>query len=214
MKRIIASISALLLFCGAAFAQTEDEGIKFGVRVGYGLLPQVASGYFTELTTVFSSQNMTNMTYIYNDYQGPNIGTGIINAAFDVQILRWFTASLNVGYGKMSHKMYDGLTHVEKGEKVGHNFYILPEVKFTYFTREWIRLYGSLGLGVGKYIGYDQLKDSYIADGQTFSVDRSWKGESIFVPFGVECGKKLYVYAQCGFGTLYYGGQFGIGYKF
>lgn len=213
MKKAFSIICAMLLL-GAAASAEETGGVKFGVRIGISGSPKVANNYFTDGYTNLPDLNKTNMEYMYGTYHTSNKSFGTITAIFDVQLNNWFTASMLIGFNSMWHDRFNAITSQKIGEEKGTAFYLMPQAHFTYFSRPWVRLYGSIGIGVGKYLNYQQLQSSYKVGDATFSYNNSIKFESQFTPIGVEFGKKLFGFFEAGFGSVYFGIHGGLGYKF
>jgi len=215
MKKFITTIMAMLLLCAAAFAQ-EETGKKpqVGIRLSYSGIPKVASGYFTGGMNTITELDKSRMEYIYNDWHSNNKSSGTFFATVDLNFAKWFTLAISVGFNSMWHENFKAITNESLGTSRGTAIYLIPEARIFYMNRPLVRLYGSIGLGVEKYFGYDQLQYSYTTSDRTVSVNNSFKLSSQFVPFGIEVGKKFFGFVEAGFGTLYYGARGGVGYKF
>lgn len=151
---------------------------------------------------------------IYSDYNGPTRTTGAIGIGFDYAVCRWFSVSADLTVTLLWHDSYDSITNQQVRGGTGAAIYLLPRAKFMYMNRRNVRLYGSLGVGAAKYVGFPKLSYSYASDSGVHFVDNSLRPCGEFSPIGIEVGRKFFGFAELGVGTLYYGLQAGIGYKF
>ena len=76
---------------------------------------------------------------------------------------------------------------------------LLPQVRFTYKTGRYFKLYSAVGLGVT----YGTFRDKRIVSPCLH-----------FVPFGLTAGRKVYGFAEMGVGMLITGYNVGVGVRF
>ena len=190
MKRFI--LAALALgFCICASAGSP----KPALRLGWSMSPVTTASHFGEE----SARHLRELQYLYKDYHTDVCSTGNFNLAFDMEFNEWLTGSIYLAYAGFDTDRFDGHTGEKTGEIKGQAFFIVPHVRFTYYNTEHFRAYGTLGAGYCRYAGFE---------------NRSGSGVIQFNPAGVEYGRKLFCYAELGFGTMFFGGHIGVGYKF
>lgn len=200
----------LLLWGIDAFSEEFDK-MQVSVRVGLGGSPIAAQNYFQAKNT---STNYMPLSTYYGDYYGPAYTSGVINVGVDLRILKWLGLGIDINTTPIWHDKYHR-DDSKIGRETGVALTILPMATFYYFRRPIIMLYGRAGMGFGKYFNYSSLTYSYRdSNGARQFVDNSFKFEVQFVPFGFELGKKVFWFAELGIGTVYIGGQTGIGYRF
>ncbi|MCQ2154783.1 MAG: hypothetical protein MJY55_03080 [Bacteroidales bacterium] len=208
LKSIIAG--ALLLCTGWNAWGEEFDKMQLSVRVGLGGSPVAAQNYYKAK----NSYNEYPLSTYYGDYYGPAYTSGVVNVGVDLRILKWLGLGIDINVTPIWHDKY----HKDDsriGRETGVALTILPMAKFYYFRRPIIMLYGRAGMGFGKYFNYPSLTYSYRDNsGARHFVDESYKFEVQCVPFGFELGKKVFWFAELGVGTVYIGGQTGIGYRF
>lgn len=198
MKKILLSV---LLLLGAGFfcsAQETSGPVRIGVRVGYALTPATATDYFYGSFTGPQAGD-TRMDIIYHDYHGPIWSTGTVTATADIHFNSWFFLGVNGGWAKFRADTYDGITDAKTGTKEGSVVYLLPMASIRYLDHGWLRLYGSLGFGVGFYSDF---------------FDKRVRVEPQFTPIGAEAGGRLFAFLEVGYGALFCGARGGVGYKF
>lgn len=195
MKNLLLSAIFLILilpFGADARPQKYKKPLpfKYDVRIGVSGVP-----LYPELNYGFPSDIETNrLDDMYNRYQGDKFTTGNITAEFNFAFKKWFTLSLGASFQNTYFNVYDprlGLV----GRHNDAQFSLVPQARFFWANTNYVRMYSSLGLGI-----------SIIPDGlyPIFQI----------APLGIEVGKKVYGFAEYGFGTHYIGGGIGIGYRF
>ena len=76
---------------------------------------------------------------------------------------------------------------------------LLPQAQFNWLNTKNVRLYSSAGLGLA-FGGYDKEFQLYPA--------------AQLSPLGITAGQKVFFFAEQSFGTAYFGGKLGVGYRF
>ena len=206
---LLASI-ALVLTATAAKGQDSDEMVV-SIRGAISGSPITAKDYFARS---YSYNYYNSLSTYYGDYYGPSYTSGAITLGADIRLLKWFAIGLDINTTPIWHDRYHK-DDSKVARETGVALTILPMAKFYYFRRPIVMLYGRLGMGFGKYFNFSSLQYNYRdSNGARHFVDESFKFEAQFVPFGIEVGKKVFWYAELGVGTVYIGGQTGIGYRF
>jgi len=210
MKKLSFILAILLLTPLAASAQKSSESSlskRPEISFGYAGFPMVG-GYFFHYngTSWFRDFDPVPPTIdtIYGDEVGSthSIGTAVLTV--DIPILKWLsipvsaTASMNMtpvtgAFDAKSHMVYD------------YAFNLLAGARFKYMNKEHINLYSTLQAGL---CVYNLPKDAFNNNG----ADHLFPALQL-VPIGIRAGGRLYGFAELGLGTLYFGGQIGIGFK-
>ncbi|MBQ0123992.1 MAG: hypothetical protein KBS58_04025 [Bacteroidales bacterium] len=197
-KRTVVLIATLML----AVVQSYGQDFKrFTVKTWYSPSTQIQTNWYRNYSPVFVRGRYKvgeSMAYIYSDYTSDVKSPGIFGASFSYSFKKWFALESSIGFTPVSYSTFDALKEAPTGKVTDCMICFIPEARFTALYREWVRLYGSVGIGI---CGYCDLKSSVSVALQ-------------FVPIGVEVGKSFFGFAELGFGHLYSGIQFGIGYKF
>ncbi len=212
MKRLLAVFSFTFLVPLLASAQDyradeEDYAkydfshpIKYEVRLGIAGVPF----YEHNMLDVCSDRRLQSsgtcdMNWLYRDCLGAGYTTGSMSAEFVFIIKHWLNVSLTVADCCAWRSVYDSVTGDFKDPVVCNTFTILPQVRFTYLSKRYVKLYSSVGAGVrgGVY-------------------DHEWKsGVALqLCPIGIMTGRRVYGFTELGFGTLYSGLNAGIGFRF
>lgn len=209
VRKIILAVAALLLVLSAGAGNREgradnpDMPFRYEVRFGYGGFPAVdynafGGGVDYLYETIHPCGGV--LSSVYRDYNGPAYMTGIFSAEFDFIFKKWFTLSLGTGFNGYWCARYDGVTGDRTFMDRGLYFTFLPQARFTYFTREYFKLYSSIGLGFTVY-GFNDRSGSALPAVQV-------------VPIGMTAGRKVFGFFELGIGTLFMGCNLGVGVRF
>lgn len=210
-KPFFTAAAALLLLISFSAPAEDFNRLQVSVRGAISGTPLTAQNYFKADYNYNYDNRLANY---YGDYYGPSYTCGAITLGVDVRILKWMSVGLDINVTPIWHDKFHK-NDIKAYRETGTALTFLPMAKFYYFRRPSVMLYGRAGIGFGKYINYSRLKYDYRDDnGRRIFVDKSFKPEIQLVPFGIELGKKVFWYAEIGFGTVYIGGQTGIGYRF
>ena len=200
MKYLAAFAAAVVLSIFSLDARSgkkEELPFKYEARLGWCGYPtgddlNFASGH----NPFYSSHPIKDL---FADYDGPTYMTGNIMAEMDFHFRKWFTLAVGVAANGIWKDKYDALTDKLKGRESGFTLTVLPQARFTWVSRDIVRLYSSVGLGLTGG-SFDDRSETVIA--------------AQAVPVGITVGKRLFGFAEVGIGTVYIGGMFGIGYRF
>jgi len=194
---------------------------KYDLRLSIAAAPAHAADLFvngsgwTLIKDSFDWRAERQLSGLYQDYTGPTLTTGALGIGFDYAVSSWFSLSADLAATFLWHDRYEAMDNSVTGRQTGAAIYLLPRAKFMYMNRKKVRLYGSLGAGLVKYVGFKELSYRYTdSDGSVRFEDNSFKGCCQISPIGVEFGRKTFGFAELGIGSLYAGFQAGIGYKF
>lgn len=195
---------------------------KWGIRVSYG----VTSDIHTE-NYVYGHRhgigydyyvpyyNYPNLSAIYGKWHGLTYTSGSFGLGLDYRLFKWLSLSMDASMDVLWQDRYDSYDDTEPTKNHGYSVSLLPGVKFFAVNSPVIRLYGGLSLGLTKYIGYDRLSYLYeYPNGYKVYQDDSYDIAYQIVPFGIELGRKLFGFAELGYGSIFAGARIGMGYKF
>ncbi|MCM1178014.1 MAG: outer membrane beta-barrel protein [Bacteroidales bacterium] len=90
--------------------------------------------------------------------------------------------------------------------------YLTPMLtgRFTWLNRKYVRMYSSIGVGMAVSLS----STHYVTDDNTVHERPDTYISMQVTPVGISVGKKLFGFVEAGVGTIYFGGCFGIGYRF
>lgn len=139
------------------------------------------------------------LSYIFSDYDGPTYVTGNIIAEFAFLKKKRWVISAAVAANGIWKDCFDSATDGKVGRISGCSVTVMPFVRFNWIDRDYLKLYSSAGFGltVGSF---DEVTESY----GTFQLGL----------LGIQVGRRFFVFAEAGAGSLYMGGKCGVGYRF
>ena len=137
-------------------------------------------------------------------YHGDKVSTEAITISYAREMKRWLTISINASYFGVYQKEREISTDKVTDKYSKHRISLYPMLRFTYLNRPMIRLYSSVGLGLGVTKEGWSYNDRY----DQFT---EFSGQLTF--FGVSVGKKLFVSWEVGIGDMGYL-TMGGGYRF
>lgn len=199
----IAALASAVFLCSAFNASAENEDIpEFEIRVGVSGFPLLPSS-----ENKFGGGSIFNKYVTYNDYSldelysnrsGARYTTGNIGAEFTYNIKKWLAICGGMYVSPFWMSTFDGYSHQRISTSASASLSGLVMVRFNYFNRPLVKLYSSVGIGVMADFSYYPVVAMHI---QT-------------VPFGISVGGRVFGFAELGLGSLYLGGNIGVGYKF
>lgn len=218
MKRTILIVMAIVctLTTGLpANAQTKREArdtrfkenfpYKYEITLGWGGYP-ILDDYMwgngwgcsacAEMADIYY---MGKLNHIYRTVNGGEYMTGLISGEFNIHYSRRFTLSLEAGINGIWGSKYNKLDGSLVDKMHGAAITLLPQTQLNWLNTKNVRLYSSLGLGLSLG-GYDNEFLAYPA--------------AQFTPIGITAGQKVFFFAEQSFGTAYFGGKLGVGYRF
>ncbi len=186
-KCVIVPLLCVLSFAAQEVFAQERVAKNFPrneFRAGVAWCPFVSSwGFFTNENVRISQDGGA-----YTD----NCKIPYFSVSYEYYFKKWFSLSGVVGTSATYRQVKMNSEAQWEREVTGTlAFIVMP--RFTFFSRDWVRLYAALSLGV--YLPH--LCPS-----------------AQIVPLGVSFGSKFFGFAEIGAGTDYLGGNFGVGYRF
>ena len=143
--------------------------------------------------------SMGRLNHIYRTVNGGEYMTGLISAELNIHYSRRFTLSLEAGVNGIWGSRYNKLDGSLVDKMHGAAVTLLPQAQLNWLNTKNVRLYSSAGLGLA-FGGYDNEFLVYPAVQLT--------------PIGITAGQKIFFFAEQSFGTAYFGGKLGVGYRF
>ena len=214
MKRFLLSALTLLLAFQAG-AQNwrklrrqefqENFPYRYEVRLGWGGYPILEANTFPNSggswgydVDILPYRNQT-LDKMYGTYQGPEYMTGLISGEFSIHFRKWFTLAVEAGLNGMWGRVYDSSDGSFVRRTSGISFTVIPHARFYWANAKSVRFYSGigLGLGLGRYDGYFETYPAFQ-----------------FSPVGFSVGRKIFAFGEMSLGTAYFGGKFGMGYRF
>lgn len=191
-------IVACLLAAGTCFAQTQEFGSeKFEVRIGvsgHPLLPAAKNKLGLKYGDYYDLL-LFNLDALYADRTVAHYTAGNIGAEFTWNAKKWFGLAGGLYLTPFWADVVNAYTGQRSGIQTSLSVSALVTARFNYFNKPMVRIYSSIGLGL--------------------LVDNSGLAPHLqVVPIGVTFGKRVYGFAEVGLGSLYMGGNIGVGYKF
>lgn len=200
MKRLFAILSAITICTAYAEAGNDRRDslpFKYEFRLGWSGYPANDDMKFSDYEDRYWGD--TSISDIFSCYDGPTYMTGNIMAEMDFHFRKWFTLSIGIAANGIWKNVYDAQTETRTGRERGMVMTIVPQARFTWARKGLMNFYSSVGVGVAGG-GYGERYEMYLAAQCT--------------PLGLTIGKRLFGFAEVGFGTIYTGGMIGIGYRF
>ena len=134
-------------------------------------------------------------------YRGDVYSSGAWTAAYGYNIKKWLCVGGAVTwYGEFS-SVYSNVDNSKIRNEKYHLVTVMPTVRMSWLNREWVKMYSSLGLGIG--IEVKQKQDRW----------RSTIVAGKISPVGIIIGRSLYGFAELSIGTQGFA-IVGMGYRF
>lgn len=199
---------ALLAFLVCSRAEGKSAGdrnsipFRYETRLGWGGYPEndasmllgtchgCCYGYY---------EDRISPSTLYSDYSGDVYMTGVISAEFSCYFKRWFSLAVSMNYNGVFGNTFSGIDDSVRSRDNGVVVTLYPQARFTYLTREYVRLYSAVGLGVS-YATFRSRSELYPCFHLT--------------PIGVTVGRKVFAFCELGTGMLFLGIMGGIGVRF
>ena len=188
-------IAACLIISGMALAQNPD-GDRISVRFGAGFPASTAEKFVQGLNT-----GHYGIHGIYDDYYSDTKSTPAISATCMYIFNEWMSFGAEMIYVSCSNQRIDAVTDKVKADRKGQSLIFMPTAQVSYYQKGLLRIYLGMSAGFGYYSGFDNL-------------DEKVSFELKFVPFGVEFGRRVFVFAEGCLGTSMNWAQGGVGFKF
>jgi hypothetical protein len=215
MKRLTFSILTLLIALQSGAQDWREMRrqefslnfpYKYEVRIGWSGYPILEAANFPNYGNLpFMDYDMipyykyTSLESLYGTYQGREYMTGLISGEISIHFRKWFTLAVEAGINGMWGRVYDKYDGSFVRHTRGISLTVMPHARFYWANAKNVRFYSGIGIGLG--LGqYDKYFEVYPA----FQLS----------PIGFTVGKKIFAFGETSLGTAYFGGKFGVGYRF
>lgn len=181
----------------------HENRTAYSVRFGWGGMPYLYANRFEDGIAIGKNHDFffnPTIADAYQDTHGSTMSTGAFTGDFNWNAGRFMNLSATMALCPVWSDRIDGVTLKKNGNDFGLAISIMPNIRLMYCNTRNVRIYSSVGLGLGFYPGFKKC-DAVC-------------GEFQFNPVGVEVGRKWYGFGEIGVGTLYSGGRIGAGYQF
>lgn len=215
MKRLTFSILTLLIALQSGAQDWREMRrqefslnfpYKYEVRIGWSGYPILEAANFPNYGNLpFMDYDMipyhknTSLESLYGTYQGREYMTGLISGEISIHFRKWFTLAVEAGINGMWGRVYDKYDGSFVRHTRGISLTVMPHARFYWANAKNVRFYSGIGIGLG--LGqYDKYFEVYPA----FQLS----------PIGFTVGRKIFAFGETSLGTAYFGGKFGVGYRF
>ena len=215
MKRLTFSILTLLIALQSGAQDWREMRrqefslnfpYKYEVRIGWSGYPILEAANFPNYGNLpFMDYDMipyykyTSLESLYGTYQGREYMTGLISGEINIHFRKWFTLAVEAGINGMWGRVYDKYDGSFVRHTRGISLTVMPHARFYWANAKNVRFYSGIGIGLG--LGqYDKYFEVYPA----FQLS----------PIGFTVGRKIFAFGETSLGTAYFGGKFGVGYRF
>lgn len=179
---------------------------KYEVRIGWSGYPILEAANFPNYGNLpFMDYDMipyykyNSLESLYGTYQGREYMTGLISGEISIHFRKWFTLAVEAGINGMWGRVYDKYDGSFVRHTRGVSLTVMPHARFYWANTKNVRFYSGIGIGLG--LGqYDKYFEVYPA----FQLS----------PIGFTVGRKIFAFGETSLGTAYFGGKFGVGYRF
>jgi hypothetical protein len=215
MKRLTFSILTLLIALQSGAQDWREMRrqefslnfpYKYEVRIGWSGYPILEAANFPNYGNLpFMDYDMipyhkyTSLESLYGTYQGREYMTGLISGEISIHFRKWFTLAVEAGINGMWGRVYDKYDGSFVRHTRGISLTVMPHARFYWANAKNVRFYSGIdiGLGLGQY-------DKYFEVYPAFQLS----------PIGFTVGRKIFAFGETSLGTAYFGGKFGVGYRF
>jgi hypothetical protein len=219
MKRTLLIAIALLVGSAASAQSAKDRPSfdfslrngaehKHEVRLTVGVTPIFEDDFFVynEPAIVERYHNVIYPSDL--TYRGALKTSGGYALSYMYSPCRWFSVGMYAGYVGQWQKIHLRSTQAAVSTSTERHLMFVPTVRFTYLNRPMVRLYSSIGIGVG----FCRERTRNVDGRLEFSENsRFCPAEVTFL--GVSVGRRLFGFAELNVGSLGCCSA-GIGYKF
>ena len=197
LKSLAVSVAAMFIFVSEADAFRPMRKYKFDISVNVSAGdPTSALQYYERpglshstppMVSDLYSEGMVNIEY-----------TGLYTVRFESKLNKWLAVGGDISALRMTGDLYKGFDNRHRKSMTGNAIYVMPEVRFFYFTSKLSTLSGALQGGAGFYDGFS----------------RKASAEFQIIPFSYTLGSRIYGRAELTFGSMMNGMTFGVGCRF
>ncbi len=215
-KKILMLALAVTMFAELANGQVRYWNSSRGkqmpeaeVRFSHGLLPLTYDFEFLDWDWDLQPATVTDQYYGLQTYRGNLYSTGALSMGHSIKVAKWLEMGATLSYVGSFRNIYSSSTNEIIDRETSRSFFFTPTMRFAWFNREWVRMYSSIGLGVGMMISHPYDTNG----GESAEPYIEWGPSIQLTGFGISVGKRLFWFSEVQtIGTL---GVFtmGIGFR-
>ncbi len=182
--------------------------VEADFRISLGALP-ITYDFEFPFADDYYIHSLYEQYYDAQVYKGNRYTTGSINISHSVKLIKWLELGVICSYKGNYQNVYSAIDHSIIERDYRHSFFITPTLRFAWLNKEWVRMYSSVGLGMGLLI----RNEEYSHYGSNVERNFQWGPSIQLTGFGITFGKTLFGFSEVGsIGTL---GIFtvGVGYR-
>lgn len=202
MKKLYVLILAVLMALPSVAKEPErlpSIPFRHEVRLGWGGYPNTSILPDRYCCCDIEPSYNHSFADLYKGHSGPVYMTGAIAVEYTYHFKKWCSFGGIFSYNGIYADNYDRLTSEKLGRDCGEYLLLMPYVRFNYFSRPYVKLYSSVGLGAG-YGSFRNEQELTLACQMAL--------------FGVSVGRKVFGFCELGVGFMYNGCMVGVGYRF
>lgn len=186
---------------------------RWSVRLGAGMYSESNTQFF-----MFGSRGEKlggGLSAYYGGYPGNTYSSGCYSVGAEYHIARWFAVSADISIEALWRDVLENGTGRKTGTSKGVALAFVPQAKFIYLHRPLVRIYSGIGFGAVQCFGFETMEHRYVDEnGSHVDPGQTLRFTGQFTLIGVEVGRKLFGFLECGSGSIFTGIRAGAGYKF
>ena len=209
MRKIytLALVIAAVLASMPLYGQSKDKNPKWVDYTGTHEV-DVSVGFPTAYALAYMIDGNEPVDRVNANAAGGDRFIPNLRAEYGYNVLSWLNVGVAVNYSGCSRPMEDMDSGQYLWTENTHLTTVTAKVKFYWLNRKWVRMYSSVGAGVG--VCRTNLLSQDVADSETYVTTTRFTPDICLV--GLTVGRNLY--GRIEWGTLYGGLTAGIGYRF
>ena len=137
-------------------------------------------------------------------YAGEGYSSPVISAEWRTSLSGHLSFGISAYFCNLSQERLSNATKSGAGTFGCPVATVLPVLGYKYCDKDNLQVYSSLSLGIGVYFGQNRRH----------FVDRNVYIQAQAVPIGIRYGRRAFVFAEAGYGSVYAGGRVGAGVRF
>jgi hypothetical protein len=162
------------------------------VRISHGLLPLTYDFEFLDFHWDLQTPSVTDQYYGLQTYRGNLYSTGALSMGHSIKVAKWLEMGATLSYVGSFRNIYASETNEIIDRETSRSFFFTPTLRFAWFNREWVRMYSSVGLGVGLMIKHPCNQ----SNGNSSEPYIEWGPSIQLTGFGISVGKRLFWFSE------------------
>lgn len=165
------------------------------IRFSHGLLP-LTYDFDLDLFSwddCFAPPSVTDQYYGMQSYRGNRYNTGSLNIGHSVKVAKWLELGATFSYVGSYQNIYSSLDNRVIDRETTSSLFFTPTVRFAWFNREWVRMYSSVGLGVGVMVQHPYSNSQSATAAEPYI---EWGPSIQLTGFGISVGKRLFWFTE------------------